>query len=76
MCNMKFYHLLTLVAIYNHSKHTFSVVSVYWGERSFMKSIWIPVRVKEYEKRKLKCISTLKRPEHLPKLFSESGLQG
>ena len=31
---------------------------------------------KEYERRKLKCKSTLEWPEPLHKIFSESGLQG
>ena len=67
MCNMRFH--LVVILVYVLSAHNFSLVSVY---KKYLNSS----EGKEYVRRKLKCISTLKWPEPHLRLFSESVLQG
>ena len=68
MCNMKFHH--SLILVYIHSEHSEPRI-VQLHEKPLNSS-----EGKEYERRNLKCICTLKWPEPLLKLFSDSGLQG
>ena len=73
MCNMKFHHLLILVYIYTLSIYFyngFSLLKIVQLHEKHLNSS----KGTEYEKRKLKFLSTLKWPEHLANFFSESGL--